>query len=255
MATTYGYARISRPTQNIERQLRNIREYAPNAIIFAEAYTGTKQSRPEWNKLSAKVKAGDTIIFDSVSRMSRNAEEGVAEYADLYSRGVNLVFLKERHIDTETYKNAVAKQFDLTGDILDCILRGINEYTVELAKRQVFLAFEQAQKEVDDLHQRTAEGLATAKANGHRVGTQKGDTLTTKKSVSAKAAILKYSKAFGGSLNDTECLKQVGIARNSFYKYKAELLDEQQSRGLDEMKKDYTAKAKAIASEKKTPLA
>ena len=40
----YGYARISRPTQNIDRQIRNISEYAPTAKIIAEAYTGTTQS-------------------------------------------------------------------------------------------------------------------------------------------------------------------------------------------------------------------
>lgn len=249
--TVYGYARISRPTQNIERQLRNIKEYAPEAVIFAEAYTGTKQNRPEWMKLIEKVQEGDTIVFDSVSRMSRNAEEGMKEYAELYSKGVKLVFLKEHHIDTETYRNAVTRQFDLTGDILDCILKGINEYTVALAKKQVALAFEQAQKEVDDLHQRTAEGMATAKANGKRVGCQEGDKLTTKRSIIAKASILKYSQAFGGSLNDTECIKQCSIARNSFYKYKAALLNEQEIRSLDEMKADYTKQAKAIEKAKR----
>ncbi len=35
----YGYARISRPTQNIERQIRNITEYEPTARIYREAYT------------------------------------------------------------------------------------------------------------------------------------------------------------------------------------------------------------------------
>ncbi len=72
----YGYARISRPTQNIERQIRNITEYEPTAKIFRESYTGTTQVRPEWLKLIKRIKPDDTIIFDSVSRMSRNAEEG-----------------------------------------------------------------------------------------------------------------------------------------------------------------------------------
>lgn len=44
------------------------------------------------------------MVFNSVSRMSRNAEEGFALYEDLYHKGIRLVFLKEHHIDTETYK-------------------------------------------------------------------------------------------------------------------------------------------------------
>ena len=40
MGKIYGYARISRPIQNIERQIRNILELYPNAHIVKEVYTG-----------------------------------------------------------------------------------------------------------------------------------------------------------------------------------------------------------------------
>ena len=40
MKRIYGYARISRKTQNIERQVRNISEAFPDAKISQEAYTG-----------------------------------------------------------------------------------------------------------------------------------------------------------------------------------------------------------------------
>lgn len=88
---TYGYCRISQKKQSIERQIRNIKEAYPSAIMIEEAFTGTKIDRPEWNKLYAKAKSGDTIVFDSVSRMSRNADEGFNTYEELYNRGVNLV--------------------------------------------------------------------------------------------------------------------------------------------------------------------
>ncbi len=48
------------------------------------------------------------------------------------------------------------------------------------------------------------------------------------KSISAKKIILKHSKDFNGTLNDSECCKLVGISRNTFYKYKAELRAELQ---------------------------
>ena len=97
----YGYCRISRKTQNIERQIRNIQESYPSALIIQEAYTGTKVvGRKEFEKLVQKVKSGDTIVFDSVSRMSRNAAEGFELYKKWYDEGIELVYLKEPSINT-----------------------------------------------------------------------------------------------------------------------------------------------------------
>ena len=80
MSKEYGYARISTPKQNIDRQIRNILAAHPQAHMIKEVFTGTKfQGRKELDKLLRTVQPGDTIIFDSVSRMSRNAEEGFFE--------------------------------------------------------------------------------------------------------------------------------------------------------------------------------
>ena len=100
---------------------------------------------------------------------------------------------------------------------------------MSLAKEQIRLAFEQSEKEVQDLRQRTKEGLQTARLNGKQIGQVAGKKLTTKKSVTAKAIILKHNKAFGGSLNDVETIQQTGISKKTFYKYKNELLTESTS--------------------------
>ncbi len=220
----YGYCRISRKQQNIERQIRNIKQEYPNAYILQDAYTGTKIDRPEWNKLYKRIKSGDTIIFDSVSRMSRNAEEGFSLYEDLYNKGVNLIFLKEHHIDTDTYKNALEKNISMTGTNVDYILNGINKYLLALAREQIYLAFEQSEKEVEDLHQRTKEGIETARLNGKQIGQKSGAKLTTQKSIEMKDKIVKMSKSFDGNMSDKEVMKILGIARNTYYKYKKELL-------------------------------
>ena len=221
--TEYGYARISKKKQSIERQIRNIRSYSPSAVILQEAYTGTKISRKEWNKLTKAVKEGDRIIFDSVSRMSRNAEEGYSAYEELYRRGVDLVFLKEPHINTATFKTALDTAIPMTGTTVDFILEGVNKYLLALAKEQIRLAFEQAEKEVSDLHQRTKEGIETARLNGKQIGLKQGTKLTTKKSITAKETIRKYSKDFNGVLDDAEVIILTGLARNTYYKYKREL--------------------------------
>lgn len=227
MSRQYGYCRISTGRQNIERQVRNIQSTFPNALIVKEVYTGTKfQGRKELDKILDKVQSGDTIIFDSVSRMSRDAEDGYKLYEKLFRKGISLVFLKEPHINTETYKKAMANQIALTGDKVDLILEGVNRYLMELAKEQIRLAFEQAEKEVSDLHQRTKEGIETARLNGKQIGQPKGATYETQKAKAAKEIIRRHNKSFGGSLSDAETMRQAGISRKSMYKYKRELLED-----------------------------
>ena len=226
MCKEYGYCRKSQQKQNIERQIRNIKAEYPNAIIIQEAYTGTTIDRKEWNKLYKAVKAGDTIIFDSVSRMSRNAVGGFTAYEELFRRGVELVFLKEPHINTKTFKTAIETAIPMTGTNLDFILDGVNKYLMALAKEQIIIAFQQAEKEVADLHQRTREGIETARLNGKQIGLKQGTKLNVKKSAPAKEAIRKYSKDFDGVLEDAEVIKLAGISRNTYYKYKRELKEE-----------------------------
>lgn len=221
----YGYVRISTRKQSIERQIRNIRKIYPEAVIVQEVFTGTSLERKEWNKLINKVKAGDTIVFDSVSRMSRNAEEGFNIYNKLFSNDIELIFLKEPHINTSTYKKAMQNNIELTGTNVDYILEGINRYLLALAEEQIKIAFEQSEKEVMDLRQRTKEGIETAKLNGKQIGLKKGAKLTTKKSIKAKEIIKKYSKDFEGTLPDKEVMKLAEVSRNSFYKYKREIKD------------------------------
>ena len=95
-----------------------------------------------------------------------------------------------------------------------------------LAKQQIFLAFQSAEAEVDYLHQRVSEGVRIAQAEGKRIGTPKGSRLTTKKSLEMKKLIQEKSKYFNGSINDQDLIKITGLAPNTFYKYKRELLEE-----------------------------
>ena len=225
MKKIYGYSRISTPKQNIDRQVRNILALYPDAEIIREVFTGTKfQGRKEFDKLINRIHSGDTIVFDSVSRMSRNAEEGFLMYEELFRQSVNLIFLKEPHINTDTYKKALQGGIPTTGTNVDYILDGVNKYLLSLAKEQIRLAFEQAEKEVQDLHQRTAEGIETARLNGKQIGQIQGNHLITKKSLVAKEIIRKHNKTFGGALNDSETITLSGISRKTFYKYKKELL-------------------------------
>ena len=93
MCKVYGYCRISRKSQNIDRQVRNILAAYPDAVIYKEAFTGTKiQGRKTLDALLKQVKKGDTIVYDSVSRMSRNADEGCQLYESFSIKALNWYF-------------------------------------------------------------------------------------------------------------------------------------------------------------------
>lgn len=227
MCKVYGYCRISRKEQSIDRQVRNILGEYPAAHILKEAYTGTKvYGRKEFERLLKVVRMGDTIVFDSVSRMSRNASEGIELYERLYEAGINLVFLKEPYINTATYDNALSENVPLTNTSVDIILEAINEYLKVLRKEQIKAAFLQAEKEVQDLHQRTKEGIETARLNGKQIGGVKGKGFTTKKEIAAKEIIRKHNRDFGGTLTNQETWELAKISKMTFYKYKSELMKE-----------------------------
>lgn len=239
MEEIIGIARISRKTQNIQRQIRNIKRIYPNARIIKITCSGAKViGYKEFEKVIDEVKENKqnkkyTLVFDSASRMSRSSEGGCSLYEDLFNHNVNIEFLKEPQINTEVFKKALENQIKLqvrtgnqaTDELVNTIIEALNKYTLELAKEQIRKVFEQAQKELDDLHIRTSEGLETAKLAGKRVGTPKGSKLITKKSIEAKSLIKKYSKDFDGFLSDVECIKLIGISKNTYYKYKCELKD------------------------------
>lgn len=239
----YGYCRISTLKQSLERQVRNIQHYCPDAVIIQEIYTGTKQNRPEWDRLCKKLISDDTVVFDSVSRFSRNATEGFNLYKELFSKGINLVFLKEPHINTDTYKQTLDRQIQLainSGDsaadkLISSIADALNEYMMSLAQRQIQLAFEQSQKEVDDLHSRTSEGMKASGAGEKIRQSRTGKTFSTNKSKQAKLKILEHSNSFKGTLGDKDLQALTGISRNSFYKYKAELKGELSELTYDEL--------------------
>ena len=225
MSKIYGYCRVSTKSQKLERQIDNISKAYPTAILFKEKFTGTKiDGREEFNKLLSKVKSGDSIVFDSVSRMSRNAGEGFNLYEELYNKGIELVFLKEPHISTSTYKKALQNNVTMTGTNVDYILEGVNKYLMALAKEQIRLAFEQSEKEVKDLQQRIKEGIANSPKTQ---GIEQGRKLTTKKSIEMKDRMKRHLKDFGGTDTDKQFLQENKISRNTFYKYKREILEEE----------------------------
>lgn len=270
----FGYARVSTSTQSIERQMKNINSKIKELVkadyfrmypdgtdeglaayikgrtkVYSEKFTGTKMDRPEWNKLIENVEKGDTIVFDEVSRMSRDAEEGFEAYKSLYERGVNLVFIKDPAMNTSNFRKT--EEIAMTGNwIADAYIETTNRVLMQLAEIQFKSSFQTAEHEVDYLHKRTKEGMAASGAtseyelnedgsvvigkNGRPVikkpgkisVSKTGKKINVKKANPMKEQIKRRSKDFDGTETDAQILENIGLARNTYYKYKKELIEE-----------------------------
>lgn len=225
----YGYVRVSTAHQSLERQEENIKSVYPSAVIFKDKHTGRGSGdqikRPEWDILMTKVKSGDLIVFDEVSRMSRSASEGMAAYEDLFRRGVDLVFLKERHMDTANYRRALqADELGLTGnEAIDAILEGVRKALMCLARDQVKASFQRAEDQATLGNKAIREGIERRRARGERIGRPPGKVIETRKANKCKQQIARHSRAFGGSLTDRELIEWLHIDARTYYKYKREV--------------------------------
>lgn len=230
----HSYVRVSTPHQKLDRQIANVLEVYPTAQFWREHYTGVTMQRPVWEKLMKQLEKGDVLVCDSVSRFSRNATEGYSWYKSLYEKGIEIVFLNEPTISTSIFDRLKSNLINIdikTGNsAVDTYFKGnvelINSFLMMLAEEQIKVAFEQAQKEVDDLHTRISQGIREAKKQGKHIGGVPGIKVITKKSIACKAIIRKHSKDFGGSLEDLDVIRLCGCNRNSYYKYKREIKSE-----------------------------
>lgn len=159
MGKLYAYARVSSQSQRLDRQIRNILNYLGEdralTKLFKEKYTGTKLDRPEFQKLLKILKPGDTVIFDSVSRMSRNAEEGFQLYMELLEMGINLSLLMSRTLIPIITKRCRQKRLPLQNpgresvdNLIQSVLTAITEFQKAETKEKIRVAFEQAEKEL-----------------------------------------------------------------------------------------------------------
>lgn len=220
----FGYCRISTKTQSLKRQIENIKAKFPTATIVTEVYTGTTEKRPAWSKLCSDITAGDTIVFDSVSRMSRCAEEGIKQYMDFFKNGVELVFLKEPFIDTSVYRQSLEKSLSPTGnEIADLYISATNKVFQILARQQIEIAFAQSQKEVDDLHQRTSEGMRAKGAPKKISESRTGKKYHSLKNLQTQLCILDNSKQFGGKHTDEEIARLSCSSLSTVSRCKTEL--------------------------------
>jgi len=113
----------------------------PPENVFLEKLSGKDTKRPLLHRLLRTLKAGDTLVVESISRVARNTRDLLDIIEQLTAKGVEFVSLKE-HIDTT----------EPTGKFMLTIFGAVSE----LERTYTLL--------------RTREGVAAAKARGVRFG-------------------------------------------------------------------------------------
>ena len=177
----YGYARVSTQQQDLARQLDMLKKYDCTEIL-TEKISGVKADRPELNRLKDKVRAGDSIVVESFSRLGRSTKDLIELVEYFEGRGVKIISVKE-NFDTSTPQGKLM----LT----------------------VFQAFSQFERDL--IVQRTKEGLASARARG-----RKGGRPRVKDSKISKALKLYDSKEYSIS----EIVEMTGVSQATLYRYK-----------------------------------
>ena len=144
---TYGYVRVSTREQNDARQLAAMREFGvTEKNIVTERLSGKDFNRPSYQRLVKKLRPKDVLVIKSIDRLGRNYEEILEQWAYITKkRGADVVVLDMPLLDTR-------RGPDLTGTLIADIVLQLLSYV--------------AQAERENIRQRQAEGIASAKARG-----------------------------------------------------------------------------------------
>ncbi len=176
-----AYVRVSTVEQHEDRQLSALEPYHIDKW-FREKISGRNTDRPEFQRMMEYVREGDTIYVEDFSRLSRSLFDLLNVVDALKSKGVGMVSLKE-NIDTNT----------AAGRMMLGMVAVLNQF------------------ELDNLHERQAEGIAKAKEKGIYKG---------RKQIEKPP---QWSEVFGRwksrEITANEAMKELGLKRNTFYNF------------------------------------
>lgn len=184
----YGYARVSRPNQNLDLQLDALAKHGVD-YIFEEKISGKVKRKPILDSLIKTLKAGDQLVIWKIDRLGRKSGELIKLQESLEKQEIALISLTES-VDTSTPTGKFAFQ----------VICGV----AELERNQI--------------SERTIAGLLAAKEKGRIGGRPAG--LSEKALRKAQLAVSEYSKYLQNKDITIEdiCVK-VGVSRATLYKY------------------------------------
>lgn len=190
----FGYVRVSSKDQNEERQIENMKYLGiEDRDIFIDKQSGKNMKRENYQMLKRLARTGDTIVFDSLTRLGRSMNDVLEEFRYFEQQRINLQFVKEPFIN-------VNYNGETTNDVI--------QQAVQKATLTILSAF--AEKERQDIKQRQAEGIALAKKHGKHLG--RPPVQITAQFIEA------YREWQSGEITAVGAMRKYNIKRSSFYK-------------------------------------
>ena len=100
----FGYARVSTNSQardgnSLEAQINSLKE-AGAEKIFSDVFSGSKNNRPELDKLLKIIQSGDKLIITKLDRIARSVIHGIQLIENLSDKGVIISVLNMGIIDS-----------------------------------------------------------------------------------------------------------------------------------------------------------
>ncbi|MHB0803835.1 recombinase family protein, partial [Bacillus thuringiensis] len=185
---------VSSKDQNEERQIENMKYLGiEDRDIFIDKQSGKNMKRENYQMLKRLARTGDTIVFDSLTRLGRSMNDVLEEFRYFETQRINLQFIKEPFIN-------VNYNGESTNDVI--------QQAVQKATLTILSAF--AEKERNDIKQRQAEGIALAKKHGKHLG--RPPVQITEQFIEA------YREWQSGEITAVGAMRKYNIKRSSFYK-------------------------------------
>ena len=155
MANSYGYARVSSADQNEARQIVALKNAGiEDERIFIDHKSGTDFNRPAWRRVRRTLRAGDTLVIQSLDRLGRNYADMLDEWRYLvHKRKANIRVLDMPILDTTNKING------LIGEVVAEIVLQLLSFIAENERRNI--------------RERQRQGIAAAQARGVRFGRKK----------------------------------------------------------------------------------
>ena len=190
---TYYYARVSTREQNLDRQLAAFRSLgASEREIITDKESGKDLERKGYQALKSTIlRSGDTLVINSLDRLSRNKQDIHNELQFFKDNGIRLkvIDLPTTMMDLPEGQEWV---FEMVNNILIEVLGTI------------------AQQERTTIRQRQREGIEAARSKGKHLGRPPLQTPENWNEV--------YAQWQGGKITAKRAMELTGLKRSSFYR-------------------------------------
>lgn len=183
-----GYARVSTGKQHTDQQVARLKEAGAERVYVDKGVSGTKASRPEWDKCLAHLRKGDVLLITKLDRIGRSLINLVDVVNEMGRRGVSIRCLDQGEIDTTTANGALLFQ----------IMAAIAAWEAAI------------------IAERTVDGLAAARERHGGVLPKRGPTVTPDQIATARE--LFASRATNG-MTAERIAAVVGMSRATLYRH------------------------------------